>query len=62
LYQQISLPMPLELFLQEHLCHVVCLNAYIQLLTASSSRCPGPGYLLPVSMLVEIWLLHCTHF
>ena len=54
--------MALEQFLQEHLCLVICLDVYVQLLIASSSRNPGPGHSLLVSMLVEILLLHCVHF
>jgi len=61
-YQQVSLPMPLELLLQEHLCLVVCSNVCTQLLIASSSRCPGPGHSLPVSVLVKILLLYFVCF
>ncbi len=48
--------------LQEHLCLVICFDACIWPLTASSSRCPSPGHLLLVSVLVEISLFHCNHF
>ncbi len=54
--------MPHGLLLQEHLCLTFCSDVCVQPLTASSSRCPGQGHLLLVSMLVEVLLLHCARF